>query len=73
MARYEPVKTVGGGVYILRFRPIIQVGHIFPIAGMILCFITGLAMFFKFGETVIFAGNIGRWLGLPAGTTGRRL
>ena len=73
MARYEPVKTVGGRVYILRFRPIIQVGHIFLLVGMTLCFITGLAMFFKFGETTIFAGNIGKWLGLPAGTTGRQL
>ena len=73
MPGYEPVKTVGGRVYILRFRPIIQVGHIFLLVGMTLCFITGLAMFFKFGETAIFAGNIGKWLGLPAETTGRQL
>lgn len=73
MPGYEPVKTVGGRVYILRFRPIIQVAHIFLLVGMTLCFITGLAMFFKFGETAIFAGNIGKWLGLPAETTGRQL
>lgn len=73
MAKYEPIKTVGGRVYIMRFRPIIQVGHIFLLIGMVFCFFTGLAMFFKFGETTIFAGNIGKWLGLPAETTGRQL
>lgn len=69
----EKVKTVNGKVYILRFRPIIQVGHLFLLVGMVLTFISGLAMFYKFGETAIFAGNIGKWLGLPAETTGRQL
>ncbi len=73
MAGEGSIKTIGGRVYIMRFRPIIQVGHIFLLVGMIFCFITGLAMFFKFGETTIFAGNIGRWLGLPAETTGRQI
>jgi formate dehydrogenase subunit gamma len=73
MGGHEHIKTVGGRVYIMRFRPIIQVGHIFLLIGMVFCFFTGLAMFFKFGETTIFAGNIGRWLGLPAETTGRQL
>lgn len=73
MGVVEKVKIVDGKVYILRFRRIIQVGHLFLLVGMTLCFFTGLPMFYKFGETAIFAGNVGKWLGLPAETTGRQL
>jgi formate dehydrogenase gamma subunit len=59
----EIVKTIGGERHILRFRPVTQVAHFFLFLGMTLCFITGLAMFFKIGERQIFAGW-GKILGL---------
>jgi formate dehydrogenase subunit gamma len=55
-------KVEGGREYILRFKPITQLGHLFLLIGMTLCFITGLPMFFKFGEVNIFD-----WLGLALG------
>jgi formate dehydrogenase subunit gamma len=61
----ELVKRVNGETYILRFKPITQVAHFFLFLGMILCFVTGLAMFFKIDEVQVFEG-LGRALGLPA-------
>jgi len=58
-------KREGGREYILRFKPTTQLGHLFLLVGMTLCFITGLAFFFKFGEYNIFEG-LGLALGLPA-------
>ena len=57
---------------LIRFKPVTQVAHFFLFLGMTLCFITGLAFFFKFGETQIFAGW-GRALGLPTAPPTRQL
>ncbi len=61
----ELVRRVNGEVQVLRFKPVTQVAHFFLFLGMVLCFVTGLAMFFKVDEVQIFEG-LGRALGLPA-------
>jgi len=56
-------KREGDKEYILRFKPITQLAHWFLLIGMTLNFITGMALFFKFGESNIFEG-LGLALGL---------
>ncbi|MGC9050477.1 cytochrome b/b6 domain-containing protein [Pyrobaculum sp.] len=56
-------KTEGGKEYILRFKPATQLAHWFLLVGMTISFLTGLPMFFKFGEKNIFDG-LGLALGL---------
>ncbi len=61
----ELVKRINGEVHVLRFRQATQVAHLFLFLGMTICFVTGLAMFFKIDEVQIFA-DLGKALGLPA-------
>lgn len=61
-----------GEAGLVRFRPITQVAHFFLFLGMTLCFLTGLALFFKIGEHQLFAGW-GKALGLPTNPPTRQL
>ncbi|MEM3835262.1 cytochrome b/b6 domain-containing protein [Pyrobaculum sp.] len=72
MAARPLYKKEGGKEYILRFKPVTQLAHWFLLVGMTLSFITGLAMFFKFGEKNILDG-LGLALGLPANPTSAQL
>lgn len=66
------IKTEGGKEYVLRFKPATQIAHLFLLVGMTINFITGLPMFFKFGEVNIFEG-LGAALGLSAPHTSGQL
>lgn len=72
MTSWPIYKAEGGREYILRFKPATQLGHLFLLVGMTISFITGLPMYFKFGERNIF-DLLGLALGLSAPNTSAQL